>query len=295
MSRTVLGGSLRNAFSYCVQQVRTYDYENYLCLLQLPEKLRTAAFAIRAFNVEIAKVKESAHETNLALMRLLWWQEAINGIYAKSPVGHPVVKALEYITQEHRLNKHWFSRIIEARIADAEITTSPVNIADVEHYAESTASTLLYLTLEAAGIRNTNADHAASHIGKAAGLALLLRASPFHVGYRRSYIPLELLAKHRFSEEEIYRGKETEALCNAVFELASVANSHLEKARQLSNAVPPEAFPVLLPAVPAGVLLKSLQQCGFNIFDQRLQRGVCGISPLMMQLKIKWQSLCSTY
>lgn len=33
-------------------------------------------------------------------------------------------------------------------------------------YAEDTASALLYLTLEAAGVRNTSADHAASHIGK---------------------------------------------------------------------------------------------------------------------------------
>lgn len=33
-------------------------------------------------------------------------------------------------------------------------------------YAEDTASALLYLTLEAAGVRNTSADHAASHVGK---------------------------------------------------------------------------------------------------------------------------------
>lgn len=33
-------------------------------------------------------------------------------------------------------------------------------------YAESTASGVLYLTLEAAGIKNREADHAASHIGE---------------------------------------------------------------------------------------------------------------------------------
>lgn len=35
-----------------------------------------------------------------------------------------------------------------------------------QRYAEDTASSLLYLTLEASGVRNTSADHAASHIGK---------------------------------------------------------------------------------------------------------------------------------
>lgn len=34
-----------------------------------------------------------------------------------------------------------------------------------DRYAEDTSSALLYLTLEAAGVRNTAADHAASHIG----------------------------------------------------------------------------------------------------------------------------------
>ena len=36
---------------------------------------------------------------------------------------------------------------------------------DMETYAENTASALLYLTLESCGVKNVNADHAASHIG----------------------------------------------------------------------------------------------------------------------------------
>lgn len=35
---------------------RRYDYANYLCLLHLPPEVRKAAFAIRAFNVETARV-----------------------------------------------------------------------------------------------------------------------------------------------------------------------------------------------------------------------------------------------
>ena len=35
---------------------RKYDYENFLATLLLPKTARRAAFAIRAFNVEIAQV-----------------------------------------------------------------------------------------------------------------------------------------------------------------------------------------------------------------------------------------------
>lgn len=34
---------------------RKYDYENYLCTLLLPRELRRAAFALRAFNVEVSR------------------------------------------------------------------------------------------------------------------------------------------------------------------------------------------------------------------------------------------------
>lgn len=45
------------------------------------------------------------------------------------------------------------------------------------------------------GIRNVHADHAASHLGKALGLTILLRATPYHANQRKIYLPMEILAK----------------------------------------------------------------------------------------------------
>lgn len=39
---------------------RNLDYENYLCVLLLPKRFRTSVFAVRAFNVELARVRKSA-------------------------------------------------------------------------------------------------------------------------------------------------------------------------------------------------------------------------------------------
>ena len=41
------------------------------------------------------------------------------------------------------------------------------DIQSAEDYAEKSVSSILYLTLEALDVKNVNADHAASHIGKA--------------------------------------------------------------------------------------------------------------------------------
>ncbi|OIW10822.1 hypothetical protein TanjilG_27768 [Lupinus angustifolius] len=290
--------SLKAAFSYCAQQVRRYDYHHYLCLLELPPSMRKAAFALRALNVETARAMDVASDPRIGLMRLVWWQEAIDKIFANTLIEHPTAQALSSVIGENKISKTWLKRSVEARINDArrEDNDMPETMGELEKYAEDTVSTLLYLTLQSGGIMSTTADHAASHIGKANGILLLLKSLPYHASHGRhfSYIPTAVASKHGLIVKqgggEGSRVDSREGLCNAVFEMASVANAHLEKARKLAKSVPPEALPVLLPAVPAQVLLDSLSRVNFDVFDPRLTRGVLGIPPLWYQLKLKWTS-----
>ncbi|GAB2300889.1 hypothetical protein Dimus_034926 [Dionaea muscipula] len=268
MSAASKSSSLRSAFSYCVHQVRNYDYHHYLCLLELPPQMRRAAFALRAFNIETAKAMDVASDPKIGLMRLIWWQEAIDKMYAYKLIEQPIAQALSYVISEHKISKSWLKRSVEARIKDAQREASdlPETIEELEQYAEDTQSTILYMTLQAGGIRSTAADHAASHIGKAIGLLLLLRSLPFHTsrGRQFAYIPSKVAAKHGLLIEQGARAEicmdSREGICNAVFDMASVADAHLRKARELAESVPVEAIPVLLPAIPAQVLLDSLSQ-----------------------------------
>ncbi|XP_058085156.1 uncharacterized protein LOC131232727 [Magnolia sinica] len=290
--------SIRAALSYCVQQVRSYDYHHYLCLLHLPPAVRKAAFALRAFNVETSRAMDVASDPKIGLMRLLWWQEAIDKIFSKKLIEHPIAQALSSVISEHKVTKSWLKRSVEARIKDASREENGIleTIGELEKYAEDTMSTLLYMTLQAGGIRSTVADHAASHIGKASGLLLLLKSLPYHAsrGGQFSYIPKEVAVNHGLLVQQAGRSEirvePSQALADAVFEIASVASIHLQKARELTGSVPTEAFPVLLPAVPAQVLLDSLQRSQFDVFDPRLARGVLGISPLWFQMKLKWHA-----
>lgn len=295
--------SIRAAFSHCVQQVRSYDYHHYLCLLQLLPDMRKAAFVLRAFNVETARAMDVASDPNTGLMRLLWWQDTIDKLFAKKKVEHPVAQALSSVISDYKISKHWLKRSVDARIKDAsrEEGVIPETITDLEQYAEDTASTMLYMTLQAGGIHSTNVDHAASHIGKASGLLLLLKSLPYHASRqgRIVYIPADVASRHGLLTKsnggpEI-KIESSEALPDAVFEVASVAGLHLQKARELAPTIPPEALPVLLPAVPAQVLLDTLRQRNFNVFDSRISRGIHGVSPLWYLLKLKWHAWRKTY
>ncbi|KAM7462760.1 hypothetical protein LguiA_030881 [Lonicera macranthoides] len=294
---------IRSALSYCVQQVRNYDYHHYLCLLCLPPNMRKAAFALRAFNVETSRAMDIASDPKIGLMRLLWWQEATDKIFTNKLIKHPTAQALAAVTTEHKISKSWLKRSVEARIKDAQREDSeiPQTIEELEKYAEDTVSTILYMTLQSGGIRSTIADHAASHIGKASGLLLLLRSLPYHASRDRmfSYIPAEVAEKHGLLVKDGGRvgipADSREALCGAVFEMASVANAHLKKARELAGTVPAEARPVLLPAVPAQAILDTLSRVQFDVFDPRLAKGILGVPPLWFQLKLKWYSLRGKY
>lgn len=303
MNGASASSNLRSAFSYCVQQVRSYDYHHYLCLLELPPHMRKPAFALRAFNVETARAMDVASDPRIGLMRLVWWQEAIDKMYAKKLIEHPTAQALSSVIFENKISKGWLKRSVEARINDArrEDTDIPETIEELEKYAEDTVSTILYMTLQAGGIRSTVADHAASHIGKASGLLLLLKSLPYHASrnHHFSYIPAKVAANHGLLVKEGGRSEirldSRERLCDAVFEIASVANIHLQKAREMAGTVPAEARPVLLQAFPAQVLLDSLSRVQFDVFDPRLSRGLLGIPPLWYQLKLKWYSWRGKY
>eukprot|EP00850_Spirogloea_muscicola_P003337 SM000013S26506 [mRNA] locus=s13:764047:765020:- [translate_table: standard] len=209
---------------------------------------------------------------------------------------HPVLQALAAVLASCRLSKPWLDRIVEARIQDVEHDGAPQDILALEAYAESTASSLLYLTLQAAGVASTHADHAASHVGKAAGMTLLLRAAPHHHARRRTYIPLDTAAKHRLSQEDLYSLKPPrEPLADAVLDIASQAQAHLATARAMLPKLKEEgllnaAAPTLLPAVPAATYLAALERRGFHLLDPALARGVCATTPLWLQLQLFWHS-----
>ncbi|KAJ7952464.1 NADH dehydrogenase (Ubiquinone) complex I, assembly factor 6 [Quillaja saponaria] len=140
--------------------------------------MRKAAFALRAFNVETARAMDVASDPRIGIMRL----------------------ALTPGVTENKISKSCLRQSVEARINDArrEVTDIPESIEDLEKYAEGSISTILYMTLQAGGIRSTAANHAASHIGKASGLLLLLESLPYHASRNRhfSYIPAKVASKH---------------------------------------------------------------------------------------------------
>ena len=68
-------------------------------------------------------------------------------------------------------------------------------IKNPENKHEFFRTCLLFVFQHFVGIKDVNADHAASHIGRAQGLATILRAIPYNAQHKRVNLPLDVMAK----------------------------------------------------------------------------------------------------
>lgn len=194
------------------------------------------------------------------MMRMQFWRDTITKSLAGTPPKEPVAILLAKAAEDlharsggkAKLSKNWFHRVINTR--EQYLGNPPYpTLASLESYAENTYSTLLYLTLSALPQASLTTDHIASHIGKAVGIAAVLRGIPFIAfpppqplgtsggitgaqgpAQGAVLLPLDVMAEAGVKEEEVFReGAAAPGLRDAVFTVATRANDHLITAREM--------------------------------------------------------------
>ncbi|KAL4867576.1 hypothetical protein BDV12DRAFT_171212 [Aspergillus spectabilis] len=251
------------AQKYCLNLLAKYDRPSYTLSTFIPLQAQPTYIALRALNSTLSLIPDTTSSHTIGLMRLQFWRDAISKTLAGTPPKEPIAilltSALEDLQTRSngkaKLSRNWLNRMINAR--EQTLTNDPYpNLDALETYAESTYSTLLYLTLSAMPMASVTADHVASHIGKAAGIAAVLRglpivAFPRHAqqgqgaqagagtqgtGVRQGAVmlPLDVMAQAGVKEEEVFRkGAEAEGLRDAVFTVATRASDHLITVQQM--------------------------------------------------------------
>ncbi len=273
--------------SYCAAEVRRLDRERYLAALFAPAERREALFALYAFNLEVAKTAEMVSEPMLGEIRLQWWREALDGIFAGSVREHPVVAALAAAVEAHDLDRARFEAIVDGRAADLD-PAPPADMDALEAYAGATAVPLVELACQVLGAREGLAAARAAGLGL--GLAGVLRAVPFHARQRRLYVPLSLLDDAGISAATLFDRAPPAAFAEAVAPVARRARAHIGAVRQARRAVPRAARAALLPLAVAEACLERLARNGHDAFDPRI-----AVSPLAAQLRIAVAALGGRY
>ena len=265
------------ALEETVRIVREGDRDRYLSVLFAPEAKRPALFALYAFNVEIARVRDLIHEPMPGEIRLQWWRDAILG---EAPAaGNPLAEALIRTIREYELPPAAFDNMIEARLFDLYDDPMPSR-TDLEGYCGETASALIQLAglvLDRDGASAT-AD-LAGHAGCAQAIAGLLRSLPIRLARGQCYVPRDVLSAAGTSPEEFVAEKGGAAGKRAVAAMIALAREHLAQFEAGAREMPPSLRPAYLPAALANAYLALLSTSSVDPFKQ-----IPDISPLRRNL-----------
>ncbi len=211
-----------SGLSYAADQVRRYDHDRFLTVIFAPAAVREHLFALYAFNLEIAKTREVISEPLIGQMRLQWWRDALDRLYAGETIAHEVARPLAEAIRAGDLERVLFDRLIDAREQDLDDTPPPVLLA-LEAYADGTATPLLQLALQLLDSRQGMSETVARGVGIAWALTGLLRAVPFHARQRRLYLPADRLAAADVEISRLFDLKVDPGLPRVVREIAERA------------------------------------------------------------------------
>jgi len=244
----------------CAELVKRGDPDRFLSAMTAPPDARAALFVLYAFNLEVARAPWVTKEAMIAEMRLQWWLDAINEIYADGVVRrHEVVTPLAALIAEKRLERAPFDRLIEARRWD--IYQEPhYDHAAFDQYISDTSSGLMWLAALALGADETHRA-AVMDYGYGTGVAALFRAIP----------ALENAQKYPL----------VDGTPDGVSTLAKRALARLDV-----DSVPKSARPALRSGWMARQTLKQAEK-----FPERVATGGLGVSEFNKKIRLLGKSL----
>ncbi|HRA93605.1 MAG TPA: phytoene/squalene synthase family protein [Aestuariivirga sp.] len=223
---------------HCQDLVAKADKDRFLACLFAPAEARPHLFALYAFNVEIARIRETVSEPQIGLVRQQWWLDTLDGIYAGRTPDHPVAQALVSAVAKGDLPKHALQNLVIAREFDLYDDPMP-SLADLEGYLGETSSSLIQM---AALILGKGAPEAAGLAGVAFGLAGVLRLK------KSRYLPRVMVQD--LGEKQ------------TIAQLCAHASRRLEEAQVLQGTIPESAMPAFLPVSLTRLYLSRIERGG---------------------------------
>lgn len=232
--------------------MRQHDPERFFLTLLQPASVRPALWVLLAFHYEVAKTREVVSDPTLGLIRLQWWRDALERIYAGNPPpAHEILEPLAGVIRQYSLPFDLFDALLTGREFDLTDQALPT-LAALKSYVRVTATPLAKLMLMTCG----DPADGAEQISSAYGIAGLMRAVTFHAQQGRCFVPEEL-----GSRDELFRDSEKRiAVFTALHNEASqelVAAKHFKSKmlRRMGDAT--------------NLYLRHMQGLHYNLLDQR--------------------------
>ena len=256
---------MRTYYAICRDVVAQADRERYLATLYAPQEHRDALFAVFAFGLEIARVRDVAREPLPGEIRLQWWREVLHGERGEQGLANPVSAALLDTIRARDLPLSPFERLIDAHTFD--LYNEPmVSVAALETYAAETQGALLATGARILGLRETEYAAILQATANALIFAQVLTDLPRHAARKQLYIPADVLAHYSAKREDILARNATTEVRAALAEMRLRARKYLDEAERLRNTASAGILPLLLPASLVRPALQRMERQSYEPF-----------------------------
>lgn len=196
------GYSETEALAY-TRWLATHHYENFhVVSFLLPKRLHQDFYNIYAYCRWADDLGDEIGDTRESLRLLSWWRGELEAMYRGEAV-HPVFIALESSVRKFGIPIEPFDRLIRAFEQDQTITRYR-NFDEVFGYCINSANPVGHLVLYLCGYRDAERQRLSDYTCTALQLANFWQDIAVDLQKDRVYLPLDLLARHSYSVEQLF-------------------------------------------------------------------------------------------
>ena len=271
--------SLDDAYKICRAIAKREAKNFYYSFVALPPARRNAICAIYAFMRKADDLSDDESLSRQERRRLLdTWLAAWHAAREGAATADPVFIAVRDAAARFNIPYSLLDELVAGTTMDLEAPASDVpdtyaTFADLYRYCYLVASVVGLVCIRIFGYSDPRAEKLAEETGIAFQLTNILRDVAEDAERNRIYLPLEDLAAHSVSVDQLLRHSKVRPTAEErqlLKTIAGRAESYYQSAQQLLPLIDAESRPALKVLVSIyHQLLKRIEQANYDVFSER--------------------------
>jgi squalene synthase HpnC len=247
----------------------THHYENFhVVSFLLPKRLHQDFYNVYAFCRWADDLGDEIGDRAESLRLLAWWGEELDAMYAGHP-RHPVFVALQGTARKYDLPRNLFADLISAFEQDQRVARY-ANWDELFGYCRCSANPVGRLVLRLCGYADPKRDRLSDATCTALQLANFWQDVTVDLEKDRVYLPLDLLARHDYTVEDLRAGTFNAAFQNVMREALDTARKLFLEGLPLVKTVDKRlAFDLDLFSRGGMRVLEKIERQNYNVLARR--------------------------
>ncbi len=269
----------------------THHYENFhLVSFLLPKKLHQDFYNVYAFCRWADDLGDEIGDARESLRLLAWWRGELESMY-RGETSHPVFVALEDSVRRHDIPIEPFDRLIRAFEQDQTVTRYR-SFDDVFDYCVNSANPVGHLVLYLCSYSDAERQRLSDYTCTALQLANFWQDVTVDLQKDRVYLPLDLLAKHGYTVEELFALKFDRRFEQVIHDAVDVAEDLFRKGLPLIGMVDRRlALDLSLFSRGGMKILQKIRGQNYNVLKQRPHISKAERAGILVQCLLRLPSL----